>query len=231
MNTQKPLPLHISAVGSLHLHSIFPTIQGEGIFAGNRATFIRLAGCNLKCPGCDTDYTSNQHVMPDYILDKVEQYTSENGLIVITGGEPFRQNLDPLVTTLLYRGYTVQIETNGTLAPTVCKDVLMNRNFYIMCSPKTNRIHKELGPYISAYKYVVNACHVDPMDGLPTRVLDLKCNKQIARPVVDDAIIYVQPMDCKDAAVNYRNQKAAVDSCMQFGYILCLQIHKIAGVD
>ena len=42
---------------SYDVHSIFPTIQGEGPFVGQPAIFIRLAGCNLQCPACDTDYT------------------------------------------------------------------------------------------------------------------------------------------------------------------------------
>src|SRR3954467_9071958 len=45
---------------SLSIHSIFYTLQGEGPYSGCPAVFMRLAGCNLQCPGCDTDYTSGQ---------------------------------------------------------------------------------------------------------------------------------------------------------------------------
>ena len=47
----------------LEVHSIFYTIQGEGPFCGTPAVFIRLAGCNLQCPSCDTNYTSKRRTM------------------------------------------------------------------------------------------------------------------------------------------------------------------------
>ena len=52
---------------SLQVNSIFYTIQGEGPFAGRPAIFIRLAGCNLQCPGCDTEYTKRQTMTVDEI--------------------------------------------------------------------------------------------------------------------------------------------------------------------
>lgn len=102
----------------LDVHSIFRTLQGEGPFTGHSAIFIRLAGCNLQCPACDTDYTSKRSLMSvQTIIDKVN--TLKIGqtiqLIVITGGEPLRQNISDLCILLYQAHYTVQIETNGTL--------------------------------------------------------------------------------------------------------------------
>ncbi|WP_404603863.1 4Fe-4S cluster-binding domain-containing protein, partial [Raoultella planticola] len=85
---------------TLEVHSIFSTIQGEGPFCGRPAVFVRLAGCNLQCPGCDTEYTQNRERL-NYgsILQNIEERlmsTSSNAnLIVISGGEPFRQNIAP----------------------------------------------------------------------------------------------------------------------------------------
>ena len=56
----------------LEVHSIFYTLQGEGPFCGSPAIFIRLAGCNLQCPGCDTDYTSKrEHLSPETIVKRL----------------------------------------------------------------------------------------------------------------------------------------------------------------
>ncbi|MEG7364337.1 7-carboxy-7-deazaguanine synthase QueE, partial [Pseudomonas citronellolis] len=86
-----------SADGLLSLHSIFHTIQGEGPFCGTPSVFVRLAGCNLQCPACDTDYTQGRRAASvQEILDKVQEYQS-SGLVVITGGEPFRQDITRLL--------------------------------------------------------------------------------------------------------------------------------------
>lgn len=231
MNNQIPVKLFHDSTGVVELHSIFPTIQGEGIFAGEPATFVRLGGCNLKCPMCDTEYTDGvQQVRPKYILDRVKELTAPNRLVVITGGEPFRQNLNPLVTLLLANEFTVQIETNGTLAPTVEQIALQNPHFHIICSPKTGRVHKDLQPYISAYKYVIHADEIDLVDGLPNIALGLKAGK-LARPHNKEVKVFVQPVDTKDDLDNMRHLNATIRSSMTHGYTLCLQVHKIINVE
>ena len=231
MNTQKPEKLSLDKSGNVEVHSIFPTIQGEGIFAGEPATFVRLTGCNLRCPGCDTEYTSKRtKLSPSEVLRIVNTHTAPNKLVVITGGEPFRQHLDHLTTILVEAGYRVQFETNGTLPITFDKDLMRTGKVFIMCSPKTGRIHEDLEPYVSAYKYVINYLHVNPLDGLPSRVLDLKAIP--ARPPAEyDKTIYVQPMDSKDESVNHKHLKATMESCLKHGYQLCLQLHKIINVE
>lgn len=231
MNTQKPTKPYHDPSGNVILHSIFPTIQGEGIFAGEPATFVRLAGCNLRCPACDTEYTDRaEPTTPEWILSYVNTVTAPNKLVVITGGEPFRQNTDHLVTTLIEGGYRVQFETNGTLAPTFDHGLWSSGKVFIVCSPKTGRIHKDLQPYISAYKYVIEAEHVNLMDGLPTRVLGLRALPKRPHDGYKGPL-YVQPMDSKDPIENDKNMKATISSAIQFGYTLCLQVHKIIDVE
>ncbi len=99
---------------------IFWTIQGEAHLRGFQMCFVRLAGCNLQCPGCDTDYTSTRRQMGPYeVLAEVnELWRAERwrrGLVVITGGEPFRLELSGLFNVRCDAGYFVQVETNGTL--------------------------------------------------------------------------------------------------------------------
>ncbi|USL90013.1 7-carboxy-7-deazaguanine synthase [Vibrio phage vB_VpaS_CHI] len=231
MNTQKPQKPFSHSNGHVHVHSIFATIQGEGIFAGEPATFIRLAGCNLKCPACDTEYTDESKFglcSPAWVVRYVDAVTSPNRLVVITGGEPFRQDLNALIGCLLARNYRIQIETNGTMAPSFNTEFY--RGVYIMCSPKINRLHKELIPHISAYKYVVGYTDVDVIDGLPNRVLGLRA-KPARPPKGNTKPVYIQPMDSKDADVNYKHLTAAVQSSLTYGYTLCLQIHKIIDVE
>jgi len=224
----------------LDVHSIFNTIQGEGPFTGKPAVFIRLAGCNLQCPLCDTDYTTGRHWEEvASIVQAVKLYRNEPSLVVITGGEPFRQNLTPLVNTLVAEGYTVQIETNGTLPLSEGLEPLVRLNpaFYregcfIVCSPKAGRINQFIHQYICAYKYVLSHDSVDPEDGLPILALDHSAHPRVARPgTFFQGPVYLQPCDTKDTFINRLNQNAVVESCMKHGYTLQLQIHKILGVD
>lgn len=213
--------------GAVIVHSIFPTIQGEGPFAGVPATFIRLAGCNLQCPLCDTDYTSTRiHMTPTEILAQV--YKHPANLVVITGGEPFRQELGALVRALCRSNFKVQIETNGTLAPSFPLAYVT-----VVCSPKTGRINEKLLPHISAFKYVLHADKVDPDDGLPLTALDHTAHPRLARPPENFSRtqVYVQPVDVCNLKENERHLDATVATVLKHGYRLCLQIHKIIGVE
>src|SRR5271163_4878736 len=97
---------------TIEVVKIFKTIQGEGPFTGIPAVFIRFAGCSLQCPKCDTDYTTNRKTMTiDEIVKEVREYNAP--LVVITGGEPFRQNVRQLVNDLFLFYFKIQVETNG----------------------------------------------------------------------------------------------------------------------
>ena len=226
MNHQ-PISVATDDGSLLYVHSIFSTIQGEGPFTGFPAIFIRLGGCNLQCPLCDTDYTSDIKLMtPHQILEEVQRFRLY-GLVVITGGEPLRQDIETLVNVLLKAGFKVQIETNGTLYRPL--------PFYaitIVCSPKGTRIHPAMHDHISALKYVVHADAIDPDDGLPIYALGHTLKTMVARPPLGFlGPVYVQPIDVQDVEENQRHLKAAIASVMRHGYRLCLQTHKIIGLE
>lgn len=233
MNKQKPSPRHDDEFGRVFVHSIFATIQGEGIFAGHPATFVRLAGCNLQCPACDTEYTEGARLQrPDHIVDYVSTICSPNKLVVISGGEPLRQDIYPLVQEFINREFTVQLETNGSLPLTPQLEHLKkleHHMFKIMCSPKL-RIHPKIAPLVDAWKYVLDFRQVNIKNGLPTHALELK--GKVSYPPHDcDQPIYVQPLDSYDKELNAKHLEAVINSCKQHGYIVCLQQHKLMDVE
>lgn len=233
-NHQAKEPLTLLASDSIDVHSIFYTIQGEGLFAGHPAVFLRLAGCNLQCPACDTEYTEGRKMLPvQTILSAIQAQCPNLGLkdlpiVVITGGEPFRQNITILVKTLLSHGFTVQIETNGTAyVPDFPYEKVT-----VMCSPKIGSVHKKLQPHVSAYKYVVSHDAVNPIDGLPTSVLATDSGGRVARPHAGfTGKIFIQPMDSKDRLINEKNLDSAIRSALKHNYVLCLQIHKYINME
>lgn len=219
---------------NLLVHSVFPSIQGEGPFTGRPCIFIRLYGCNLSCPRCDTAYVDKCDVITVEELvngckglsRQGKNYAGNIPLVVITGGEPFRQDISHLVNCLNKEGFHVQIETNGTIAPVE----LFFHTQTIVCSPKTPIIQKELVPYITCYKYVLSADNVSIFDGLPVSVLGIKA-KPYRQGLNENKPIYVQPEYSEDPEVYKNNVQACVDVCNKFGYNLSLQIHKIIGVE
>lgn len=217
-------PVHDSNGQHLDIVNVWETLQGEGPFTGHPATFIRLAGCNLTCHGCDTDYTSNRaSVHIENILESVKQYRHK--LVVLTGGEPFRQNITNLVTLLASERYNIQIETNGTLS--LPGELSFPYGLtYIVTSPKTPKISKVIASFTSCFKYVIQSGFTCPNDGLPTMVLDEPIYP--ARPPHKGIPIYVQPMD------NYytnENVQECVRVAMKYGYIMSLQTHKLLGLE
>ncbi len=235
INTQPPEPARKG--DEIDIHSIWTTMQGEGPFSGMRATFVRLAGCNLMCPACDTDYTSiripyHTESLAEAIRGVAGEFVGESGvdgfpLVVFTGGEPFRQKIAPLVRLLIADGFLVQIETNGTQFQPL---PFQEGNLTIVCSPKTSHVNPDIARQADCWKYVLDHRSVDEKDGLPLSALGMR-----GRPYRPDQFfpvnrIYLQPMDSQDEVTNRKNLDAVVASCMKFGYRLNLQVHKILGL-
>ena len=214
---------------TLWVQEVFYTLQGEGPFFGQPSVFVRLAGCNLRCFWCDTDFESSAwHPDLDELLEKIESLRkSPCDLIVLTGGEPFRQNIVPLVEECLSRGLRVQIETNGTLWLPLPDDPRLT----IVCSPKTPKLHTETSRRINAMKYVVKKGEQSERDGLPATSTQVEGDSaELARPGPGHQV-YLMPLDEQEEEANRQNLEACVQTCLKFGYRLTVQGHKSWGVD
>jgi 7-carboxy-7-deazaguanine synthase len=100
----------------MYLIEIYKSVQGESSFAGVPCIFVRLAGCNLRCSWCDSEYTFKGGYKQS--LDEVEAAVAALApvrLVEFTGGEPMLQEreLGPLMERMLNKGYTLMIETSG----------------------------------------------------------------------------------------------------------------------
>ena len=117
---------------------IFYTLQGEGAQSGRAAAFCRFAGCNLwtgreedranaVCKFCDTDFVGTdgtgggKFASADALAEAIEKSWEPQGragrYVVLTGGEPLLQVDEALTTALHARGFTIAVETNGTVTP------------------------------------------------------------------------------------------------------------------
>jgi 7-carboxy-7-deazaguanine synthase len=104
---------------SIPMVEIFQSISGEGASTGNIVSFVRVAGCDLRCTWCDTKYsfkTEGEEVLkmlPNEILSEIGQLGNKE--IICTGGEPLEPGLNKrLIPAFLQsKGYKVRIETSG----------------------------------------------------------------------------------------------------------------------
>jgi 7-carboxy-7-deazaguanine synthase len=100
----------------MYLIELYKSVQGESSFAGLPCIFVRLAGCNLRCAWCDSEYTftGGQPFTGDEIVQQIEALQPCR-LIEFTGGEPMLQHKEllPLMQRLLDAGYELMIETSG----------------------------------------------------------------------------------------------------------------------
>ena len=98
---------------------IFESINGEGIYAGSLAVFVRLNGCNLNCGYCDTKWAISKAgeynlMETDEIVRKILEFGSKR--VTLTGGEPLcHDNVEELIDAISKKGLAVEIETNGSI--------------------------------------------------------------------------------------------------------------------
>ena len=219
--------------GKLWIQEVFSTLQGEGVHAGTPSIFIRLAGCNLQCEFCDTQFETAfqspaNHMDVTQISKVVNRMSMESPgctNIVLTGGEPFRQNFVPLAAHLLSLGFTIEIETAGTLWIDDFGHIV--QDCHVTVSPKTPKINPRIEGAASAYKYIVGVENCP--DGECLVPLTAK-GKPLPLPRFAQPI-FIQPMDTEDPVMHARNIETVVKLVKQTGWRLSVQIHKYIGVE
>jgi 7-carboxy-7-deazaguanine synthase (Cx14CxxC type) len=210
-------------VSSYAVKEIFLTLQGEGGQAGRPAVFCRFSGCNLWsgreadrataiCSFCDTDFVGmdgpggGRFGSADALAEAIEaawQGGPDNRLVVLTGGEPLLQLDGPLVAALHGRGFSLALETNGTIAAPPGVD-------WICVSPKADAALAQASG--QELKLVYPQAGVDP-----ARFEALAFERFL-----------LQPMDGPALA---ENTKAAIAYCLAHPrWRLSVQTHKYLGI-
>ena len=200
------------------INEIFYSLQGEGFNTGRAAVFVRFSGCNLRCPFCDTNFSTFQLLTAQEILSAVRShlpFSVSSGsaaapqkaphlpLIVLTGGEPSLQADAPLIDTFHQHGFTVAMESNGTHLPPINID-------WLTISPKAHT--------------VVTHCN------------ELKCifdeqgRVEVPANITADHY-FLQPCDVGDPVRNARITAACVNYIKQHPrWRLSLQTHKLINI-
>ncbi|MBE0615767.1 MAG: 7-carboxy-7-deazaguanine synthase [Burkholderiales bacterium] len=203
---------------------IFYTLQGEGANSGRPAVFLRFAACNLwsgreadraeaVCRFCDTEFVgtdgegggkfASADALTAAVVAAWPARAAAQGFVVCTGGEPLLQLDATLVAALRARGFTVAVETNGTLAPPAGE-------LWLTVSPKAGA----------------------PLALMRGDELKLVYPQTGAEPeryaALDFRHFFLQPMDGPEKA---RNTQLAIEYCLAHPqWRLSLQTHKLMGI-
>ena len=198
----------------MKVNEIFYSLQGEGFNTGTPAIFVRLSGCNLDCPFCDTDHISGKEMTEGEIIEEVSRYKAQ--LVVVTGGEPALQLTESLVEMLHLLGKTVAVETNGT--------VELPRNVdWITLSPKDaflGDMAKPIIKYADELKLIFTEGMYKDARPCVSTYENININHR-----------FLQPCDTGDASRNAEIIQKTIDYCKEHPeWRLSLQTHKILNI-
>lgn len=198
----------------MKVNEIFYSLQGEGFNTGTPAIFVRLSGCNLDCPFCDTDHIAGKEMTEGEIIEEVSRYKAQ--LVVITGGEPALQLTESLVEMLHLLGKTVAVETNGTVE-------LPKNVDWITLSPKDAFLGEKATPVLTDADELKLVFSEDMCkDAQP-------CVSMYANINVNHR--FLQPCDTGDASKNKEIMQKTIEYCKEHPeWRLSLQTHKILNI-
>jgi organic radical activating enzyme len=96
---------------------VFDSVQGEGLYVGEKQLFVRFFGCNLRCKFCDTRLSRFIDYEPQELFEELRLYEDDYHSVSFTGGEPLLQVdfLKEVLKLSCTDGYKNYLETNGTL--------------------------------------------------------------------------------------------------------------------
>jgi len=192
----------------MRVNEIFYSLQGEGFHAGTPAVFVRLSGCNLKCPFCDTNHADGCQMTETEVVTAVCAYPAR--LVVVTGGEPSLQLTATLVDQLHVAGKWVAVETNGTHS-------LPKNVDWITLSPKDTFVGPQAIPVLT--------------DADELKVVYDGVHEPLTYPHINVRHRFLQPCDTGDGARNAAIMAATVAYCkIEPEWRLSLQIHKILNI-
>ena len=161
---------------TLQLSEIFYSVQGEGMWTGTPAVFVRFAGCNLTCEFCDTDYALKFIASVEDVIRQVRDTGGDCPMVILTGGEPLAQAAaEQLIDALRADGRRVHIESNGTIFTELPDDV------WLCISPK-ERVDARMAQRADEIKLIVDQRvpeeHLPLFASKPLILLQPEGNKQ-----------------------------------------------------
>lgn len=223
---------------TLPISELFVSVQGEGKLTGVPSTFIRVAGCNLRCRWCDTPYASWEPAGEPMPLDAIAAQCPTQH-IVLTGGEPMIfDRIEDLAVLLKRAGKHVTIETAGTVFRELS---MLDTGDLMSISPKLANSTPENDPRDPtgawAKRHEQRRLNVDALNALLAGPWDRQLKFVVAQPgdlaEIDELLTKLdnwQPQDVQlmPEGVSVPEPSAVrwvVDACVERGWRYCHRLH------
>jgi 7-carboxy-7-deazaguanine synthase len=212
----------------MKINEIFLSIQGEGVHTGYPTTFVRTSGCNMECDWCDTAYARDEESGKRMSISVIMARIKANGVyhVCLTGGGPLLQEDSlELVTRLAKEGYTVSIETNGSLPI----------DDYIALEEPKVTISMDIkcpSSGMTEYNRIENLAKLRPVDELKFVIKndkDLEFAKRILKAHKVKCQIIFQPVEGIDP--RWLTEMVLQSGLKALGVRVMLQVHKVIWGD
>ena len=215
---------------------VFESIQGEGIYLGERQLFVRFFGCNLDCKFCDTRLIRFKEYAPEDLIKELKTYKGEFHSISFTGGEPLLQvSFLKEILKLAKRGnFLNYLETNGTL-PEALEEVINYLDFIAM-DLKLASSTGIINFWASHRKFLEIASRKEVFLKIvvcqSTRVEDLLEALHLIKEMNKAIVLVLQPNTQEDDIYLQKKIEGFRDMCIEENITTCIipQVHRRLGV-
>jgi len=215
---------------------VFDSVQGEGIYLGEKQIFVRFFGCNLNCVYCDTKLDRFMEYEPHELVEEIGLYRGKYHSISFTGGEPllFKDFLKEVLKLTAKNGHKHYLETNGTLTAEL-EELIGYIDFVAMDLklPSSSGMgdlwdtHKKFLKVASQKEVFLKAIICEG-----TKEVDLEAAIKLIKEVTPSSVLVLQPNSYEDQIFLQEKLAKYKEICKQSKVIACVipQIHRLTGL-
>jgi len=219
------------------IFEVFDSVQGEGLYLGEKQVFIRLFGCNLSCVFCDTKINHFTEYEPRELFEEIILYNHNDfHSLAFTGGEPLLQKdfLREVLKLTSANGYKNYLETNGILAGELREVInyvdIIAMDFKLPSSAAMGNLwnfHRRFLKVASQKEVFIKAIICGS-----TQESDIEQTLSLIKEVNPAAVLVLQPNSSEDYELLAERVDSYKKICLREGVTTCVipQIHKIVGV-
>lgn len=215
---------------------VFDSVQGEGLYLGEKQIFVRFFGCNLECKFCDTKLNCFTEYEPEELFEELKLYQDQYHSISFTGGEPlFQKDFLKEILQFTYKdGFKNYLETNGTLPQAlaeiidyvhiVAMDLKLPSSTGLKSFWEAHRRFLEIASRKEVFLKTV-ICESTEED-------DLRQAINLIKEINRSAVLVLQPNSYESYGDLAGKLKRFKDICVEEKTTTCIipQMHKIVGV-
>lgn len=215
---------------------VLDSVQGEGLYLGEKQLFVRFYGCNLQCKFCDTKLSSFLEYEPEELLTELKLYHDSYHSVSFTGGEPLLQKdfLKEIASLTRKNGFINYLETNGTL-PDELEEIIDYLDIIAMDLKLPSSTG--LADYWSEHRKFLDIASqkevfLKAVVTQSTQEADIKEALKLIKGMKKLVVLILQPDSSQNHATLKEKLMHFKELCLNYNVTTCIipQVHKIVGI-